>query len=198
MWLNSDSESVLHNHFNTSPRWEAPWLFPEQSFSFLTSVRVLVNSCDLVPSVHGGLISTCQPLAWDLEEENRMNARHAFSPPEHCHTPSISIPWHIALRSVHQEQSMHGSEDRNNLGMPKQSLFSCRLLHICQYESKIYVPSTPFWWMTVKERNYVMQNFAFNIASASLVVFEFGLIPHFLLFSSLIFSFILKCIRLWK
>jgi len=30
----------------------------------------------------------------------------SFLPPEHCHTPFISIPWHIAIRSVHQEQSM--------------------------------------------------------------------------------------------
>ncbi len=148
MWLNSDSESVSHNHFNTSLRWEAPWLFPEQPFSFLTSVRVLVNSCDLIPSVHGGLLSTCQPLAWDLEEENRMNARHAFSPP-------FSLPNTVTLPLfLSHDTSQLEAYTRNKACMAVKTeiilecwnthcliesweYVGCRLLHICQHESKI-------------------------------------------------------------
>lgn len=62
----------------------------------------------------------------------------SFLPPEHSHTPFISIPWHIAIRSVHQEQNMAVKteivlECRNNHCLIESwEPVSRRLLHVCQ------------------------------------------------------------------
>lgn len=125
----------------------------------------------------------------------------SFLPPEHCHTPFISIPWHIAIRSVHQEQRMTVKTEiilecwnnhfliESNYYMfvkkkEKMTIFTV-LIHL--YGLVVNDCERKKWW-NAKLLTLSQPPFFSNLASFHI----------FYLFSSSVFGFILEYISLRK